>query len=213
MKKVLVLLILFTIFLKQINAQSAPSSSNNYLGNFIILFLLGLIIFTIWKGKKKLLLIIIMFIFLVFVILGIILGSYVGFEELLFLLLLISIYGIWEGRKKPLIASFIFIGIGVFALLKYFLSLAEISNQQHNEDRQHNESGFMKLIILILISFAIGGYYLYKAYLNKNNTNLNNNIQSDLYTQIKNLSELKEKGIITEAEFEEKKQKLLSKIN
>ena len=131
----------------------------------------------------------------------------------LIIIIALPIFSFRIGKKKPLIAGFIFIGIGVFALLIYFLRLAEISNQRHYEDRQNIESGSMELIIYLLLSFAFGGLYLYKAYLNKNNTNLNNNIQSDLYTQIKNLSELKEKGIITEAEFEEKKQKLLSKIN
>ncbi len=126
------------------------------------------------------------------------------------------VFVIRKGKSQPLIPTIFFLGLGFLILLGIIISLFDYGLTYSNHYRESMASYF----ILMLIFLVPGTYYLYKAIQKKNiNSKITaneetstNNLQTDIYTQITNLNELKEKGIITEDEFQDKKKKLLAKI-
>lgn len=137
-----------------------------------------------------------------------------GWNQLIFYVAItvIIMYAIENGKTKPLIPTIIFLG---FAFLLFPIFLIDPFNIGF---RYYDH--YKKYLLIQLVFFVIGGYYLYKSIVKNRNENKKNatsenttdNMQLDVYTQIKNLNELKEKGILNEDEFQEKKKKLLAKI-
>ncbi len=137
-----------------------------------------------------------------------------GWSQLIFFIplmifLAITIFIVIKGNSKPLIPTIYFLGIST---LLFITLLSEIDTFSNFE-----KAGVISFIIIFLLP---GAYYLYKTIdQNSNKSKITssanfseNNLQTDIYTQITNLNELKEKGIITEDEFQDKKKKLLAKI-
>ena len=135
-----------------------------------------------------------------------------GWSQFIFFVPILAIFLIIKGKTKPLIPTLIFLGFGLFCLISNPFSL-------YTQNEVENKK---VLIGFTLIFFLIGGYFLYKVIemgnirRNKKSTSTfeskEDKPQIDIYIQIKNLNDLKEKGIITDEEFKNKKQILLSRI-
>ena len=86
---------------------------------------------------------------------------------------------------------FVFMGIAEFAI-------------------EHISLGLLFAIAIPII--LIGGLSIANAFFAKDDDNRTHEIQDDIFRQINSLADLKEKGVLSETEFEEKKKNLLKMI-
>lgn len=142
-----------------------------------------------------------------------------GWEQMIFFIPMMAliVLVVWLGETKPLIPTIFFLLFGLLTLLTTINELSDYRLRYYSKDYEKHT---VVLLVFTLIYLVPGVYYLYKTIeknSNKNkivttSENTVENLQIDVYTQIKNLNELKEKGILTDEEFQDKKQKLLAKI-
>jgi predicted neutral ceramidase superfamily lipid hydrolase len=133
----------------------------------------------------------------------------VGWEQLIFfvplvILFALTIFIVIIGNSNPLIPTIYFLSVTSLLIVLFLSEMGSFSNI-------YQKVGMISFIIIFLLP---GAYYLNKTIEQKKTVieSKENNLESDIYKQIKNLKELKEKGILTEEEFQDKKQKLLDKI-